>query len=154
MEEKIINLDMDGTLADLYAVENWLPKLRAYDPSPYAEAVPLVRLSLLARYIHIVQKMGWQVNIVSWLSKDPDPDYGAAVTLAKTKWLMEHLPSVQFDNLIIVPYGTPKHNLSRGILFDDELPNRVAWNDANKNNHAYDEDSIFEVLKLIVAGEL
>ena len=27
-------LDMDGTIANLYAVENWLPKLRAFDPDP------------------------------------------------------------------------------------------------------------------------
>lgn len=152
--EHVINFDMDGTIADLYAVEDWLPKLRAYDPSPYVKAAPLVRLSLLARYIHIVQDIGWQVNILSWLSKDPDPDYGAAVTLAKTKWLAEHLPSVRFDNLIIVPYGTPKHELSRGILFDDELPNRAAWNDASESNHAYDESCILQVLKLIAAGEL
>ena len=35
---KQIWFDMDGTLADLYGVENWLEKLRASDPSPYAEA--------------------------------------------------------------------------------------------------------------------
>ena len=28
--------DMDGTIADLYGVEDWLPKLRAYDPSRIA----------------------------------------------------------------------------------------------------------------------
>ena len=154
MNVKIINFDMDGTIADLYAVENWLPKLRAYDASPYKDAAPLVHLSTLARYIHKAQNLGWQVNIVSWLSKDPDPDYGVAVTLAKMAWLAEHLPSVRFDNLIIVPYGIPKHNLSAGILFDDELPNRTAWNEADENNHAYDESTIFEVLKMIAAGEL
>ena len=150
----IINLDMDGTIANLYAVENWLPKLRAYDPSPYLDAKPLVRLSLLARYIHIVQGMGWQVNIVSWLSKDPNSDYGAAVTLAKIKWLTTHLPSVRFDNIFIVPHGVPKHTLSSGILFDDEIENRTAWNGADENNHAYDETVIFEVFRMIVAGVL
>ena len=30
--------DMDGTIANLYAVNDWLPKLRSEDPSPYAEA--------------------------------------------------------------------------------------------------------------------
>ena len=153
MNIKIINFDMDGTIADLYAVENWLSKLRAYDPSPYAEAAPLVHLSTLARYIHIIQRMGWKVNIVSWLSKDPDPDYGEAVTRAKRKWLAKHLPSVQFDAVVIVPYGTPKHELSSGILFDDELNNRVGWN-KSKENKAFDESTIFEVLRLIAAGEL
>ena len=27
-------LDMDGTIANLYAVDGWLPKLRAFDPTP------------------------------------------------------------------------------------------------------------------------
>ena len=31
---KMICFDMDGTIADLYAVPNWLEKLRAYDASP------------------------------------------------------------------------------------------------------------------------
>ena len=26
--------DMDGTISDLYAVENWLPMLRAENPKP------------------------------------------------------------------------------------------------------------------------
>lgn len=35
---KMICFDMDGTIADLYAVPNWLDKLRAEDASPYADA--------------------------------------------------------------------------------------------------------------------
>jgi Holliday junction resolvasome RuvABC DNA-binding subunit len=35
-------LDMDGTIADLYKVENWLGKLRNFDPTPYAEAALMV----------------------------------------------------------------------------------------------------------------
>ena len=80
---KIINFDMDGTLDDLYGVEDWLPKLRAFDPTPYADAIPCLRLSLLARYIHKAQERGYAVNIVSWLSKEPDDAYDAAVTAAK-----------------------------------------------------------------------
>ena len=29
--EKIISLDMDGTIVDFYGVENWLSKIRAHD---------------------------------------------------------------------------------------------------------------------------
>ena len=153
MEVKTINLDMDGTIANLYAVENWLPKLRAYDASPYEEAAPLVHLSTLARYIHKAQANGWQVNIVSWLSKEPNPAYDAAVTRAKEKWLKAHLPSVTFDNIVIVAYGVPKHTLASGILFDDEQKNREDW-ETKAGNRAFDESKIFEVLKLIAAGAL
>ena len=42
-----INFDMDGTIANLYGVENWLEMLMAEDETPYAIAKPLVNLSLL-----------------------------------------------------------------------------------------------------------
>ena len=42
--KKAIFWDMDGTIADLYNVPNWLDKLRAEDTSPYREAEPLFSL--------------------------------------------------------------------------------------------------------------
>ena len=47
-----INFDMDGTIADLYGVENWLEMLIAEDTTPYAVATPLLRLSALARRLN------------------------------------------------------------------------------------------------------
>lgn len=126
--------DMDGTIADLYAVENWLPKLRAHDATPYAEAAPLVRLCSLAKILNRLNREGVAIGIVSWLSKDPDPAYGKAVTDAKREWLAKHLPSVKWDEIVIVPYGTPKSEAVNiqpcDILFDDETPNRGEWEDA------------------------
>ena len=148
---KTINFDMDGTIADLYAVDNWLSKLRAYDATPYKDAAPLVRLSTLARYIHKAQRNGYTVNIISWLSKDPDPDYGEAVTAAKIDWLKRHLPSVDFDNIFIVPYGTPKESIADGVLFDDEKPNRDAWTKANADNLSFDTDALLKVLRDLAA---
>lgn len=135
--------DMDGTLADLYAVEDWLPKLRAYDPSPYRDAAPMIHLSTLARLLNRLQRQGYEIGIISWLSKDPDPAYGADVTLAKIKWLKKHLASVNWDHINIVPYGTPKHEIcGEGILFDDEERNRENWGE-----NAYDPCEILNVLK-------
>ena len=37
-----IIFDMDGTIADLYGVDDWLTKLRNEDISPYLECEPLV----------------------------------------------------------------------------------------------------------------
>ncbi len=137
-----INFDLDGTLADLYGVEGWLEYLRAYDETPYVIAKPLINLSLLARYLNKLHTIGYEINVISWLSKASNSDYDEKVTRAKEKWLKQHLPSVQWDNIIIVAYGTPKHNLSSGILFDDEKPNRDAW-----GKGAYDVTNIIEVLK-------
>lgn len=139
-----IYFDMDGTIADLYSVPNWLPLLRAYDPKPYAEAKPLVNLNSLARILNRLQRQGFRIGIISWLSKTSTPEYDAKVTAAKEKWLAKHLSSVDFDEIHIVPHGTPKQNFATAndILFDDEAKNRKNW-----IGKAFDVDSIIEILK-------
>ena len=37
-----ICFDMDGTIADLYGVQNWLEMLQAENPQPYRQAKPLL----------------------------------------------------------------------------------------------------------------
>ena len=147
--KKAIYFDMDGTIADLYGVENWLPKLRAYDATPYEEAAPMLRLCTLARRLNTLRRKGYRVGIVSWLSKDPNPAYGAKVMAAKYGWLAKHLPSVYFDDVRIVPYGTPKSTLvdEVGILFDDEAANRTEWE--NAGGTAYTPEEIMAVLEAL-----
>ena len=144
-----INFDMDGTIADLYAVEGWLNDLENHNPRPYKEAKPMVNMSLLSRYIRKAQAMGYNVNVVSWLSKSGNEAYNKAVTEAKLDWLKKHLRSVQFDNIVIVPYGTPKSTCvgrsDMGILFDDEQKNRTEWRGASA-----EPSEIFEILKGLV----
>jgi hypothetical protein len=67
------------------------------------------------------------------------------VTAAKMAWLKRHLPSVDFDEIHVVPYGVPKQNFKRtdaDILFDDEERNRTNWGE-----NAHTEAEIFEILK-------
>ncbi len=139
-----IYFDMDGTIADLYSIPDWLPLLRAYDPKPYAEAKPLVNLNSLARILNRLQRQGFRIGIISWLSKTSTPEYDAKVTTAKERWLARHLSSVNFDEIHIVPYGTPKETFAtvNDILFDDEVRNRENW-----IGKAFDVDSIIEILK-------
>ena len=137
-----INFDMDGTIANLYGIENWFEYLLAKDETPYREAKPLVNLSVLARMLNKLQKEGYRICIISWLAKTTDANYDAKVTLAKVQWLQKRMPSVKWDEINILPYGTPKYMFGSGILFDDEERNRVAWGEG-----AYDVDNIIEVLK-------
>lgn len=144
---KTIFFDMDGTLANLYSVDNWLDKLRAYDPSPYADASTMLNFSLFARYLHKIQAAGWRIGIISWLSKEPTEEYDAAVIDAKMSWLALHLKSVVWDEIHIIAHGTPKSQFANkdDILFDDEEKNREDW-----IGTAYNEENILKVLKEIL----
>ncbi len=138
---------MDGTIADLYGVENWLNYLTDSDTLPYEIAKPLLRLSALAKILNRLQREGYKLGIISWLSKCGDTDYNQRVTAAKEKWLSTHLKSVQFDEIHIVKYGTPKYKFCKtkhDILFDDEENNRREW-----TGKAFDVDNILEVLKRV-----
>ncbi|MBP3801567.1 MAG: hypothetical protein J6I85_06075 [Clostridia bacterium] len=129
-QKMTIYFDMDGTIADLYGVENWLNDLINSNTRPYDEAKPLINFSALARQIHKMQKIGFTFGIVSWLSKSGTEEYNKAVTESKMNWLKKHLPSVIWDEIHIVSYGTPKSTIvndKNGFLFDDELNNRIEW---------------------------
>lgn len=141
---KTIVFDMDGTIADLYGVDDWLNDLINGDTRPYDIAKPLVNMSALARVLNGLQKKGYIINIISWTSKNGTAEYNERVKTAKLNWLAKHLKSVKFNNVYIVPYGTPKHEISSGILFDDEKPNRDKWGVG-----AYDVDNILEVLRAV-----
>lgn len=142
--EKVINLDMDGSIADLYGVTNWLEYLIAEDATPYAIAKPLVNMQVLARLLNKLQKNGYIINIISWTSKNGSDAYNSLVADVKKAWLKKHLKSVKFNNIFVVPYGTPKNTIASGILFDDEEKNRATW-----GKNAYDVDNILGVLKAI-----
>lgn len=137
-----INFDMDGTIANLYGVEGWLEDITNKSVRPYKEAKPLVNLSSLARVLNRLQRNGYEIAVISWLAKNSNTEYDEKVTKAKMEWLENHLPSVKWDKISIVAYGTPKSTCGKGILFDDEEPNRKAW-----NGTAYDVNDIIGTLK-------
>lgn len=139
---KTINLDCDGTWIDLYGVDGWLDDLENQRVRPYLEAKPLVNLSALARVLNHLQREGWEINIISWTSKSGGKEFHSAVTEAKKTWLAHHIPSVKWNNIFIVPYGTPKQKLAKGFLFDDEKRNRDAWGEG-----AYDEENLIDTLR-------
>lgn len=139
---KKIFFDMDGTIADLYGVENWLDYLIAEDDYPYAAAKPMINMSLLARYLNKLRRQGWTIGIISWTSKGGSDVYNEQVALTKISWLHKHLPSVIWDDIKIVNYGTNKRSVcGEGILFDDEEKNRITWGES-----AYTPDLIMQVL--------
>ena len=140
---KWIWFDMDGTIANLYAVENWLYDLQAERVRPYAEAAPMLNFSLFARLLNQLQRNGWKIGIISWTSKCGSETYNMAVEMTKRAWLTAHLPSVEWDEIKVVRYGTNKLTATGGgILFDDEEGHRNIWGE-----NAYEPQQIVEILK-------
>lgn len=140
--------DMDGTIANLYEVENWLPKLRSEDATPYSDAKVMWNMSQLAKLMNKVQRMGYQLGIISWTARGGSETYNNKVAEAKLNWLKLHLASVNFDSICIVKYGIPKQNFmntDEDILFDDEEQNREAW-----TGHAFTPDMMIKVLKSLI----
>lgn len=134
-----IYFDMDGTIADLYSVDEWLTKLRNRDASPYEEAAPMVNMKALNDLLERFVKLGITIGVISWLSKDSVSWYDKMVRNAKKAWLDEHLPTVQ--EVHFIKYGTTKKSAAKhkdSILVDDNEKVRKGWTgyasiDANKD---------------------
>ena len=142
---KAIYFDMDGTIANLYGVDGWLDCIINEYTKPYREAKVLVNMRQLGKELNRLKQNGYTIGIISWLAKGATEDYNRRVAKAKREWLAKHIGAVQFDEVHIVEYGTPKQTLGNGILFDDEEPNRTNW-----IGKAYDVNDIIETLKAIV----
>ena len=134
--------DMDGTIADLYGVTDWLPALIARETRPYENARGIGNLALIARLLNKVQKNGHEIGIISWTAKNGTDEYNARIAEAKKAWLGRHLKSVTWNEIRVVAYGTDKKVATGGgILFDDEEPNRTNWGEG-----AYTPAEILKIL--------
>lgn len=141
---KEIFFDMDGTIANLYGVNNWLDYLTKEKTKPYREAKPLLSMRKFEKEIKRLSAHKYTINILSWTSKNGSKEYNKRIVETKKKWLKRHCGSINFDNIIIIPYGTPKENYckySDSILFDDEMQNRENW-----TGIAYNEKDILNIL--------
>ena len=141
---KILVFDMDGTIADFYGVEGWLEDLKNYSTRPYEIAQPVYETTMLNNLINTLKINGWKIVIVSWLSKCGSTAYNTEVTAVKLAWLEKHLPSVEWDEVKIVNYGTPKSTVvdCDGWLFDDEERNREEWGE-----NSFDVNDILGTLR-------
>ena len=147
---KAIYLDLDGTIADLYSVQDWEPKLRAYDPSPYSEAKPMYNMRILNTILEEIAAKGITIGVISWLAMGSTKEYDKQVRKAKKDWIAQYLPVATEIHLIKYGYSKKKTaKIKDAILIDDNADVRAAWKgdtvDATENIlHA-----LLEILKEI-----
>lgn len=127
---KLLVFDMDGTIADLYGVENWLPMLRAEDATPYKIAAPMYNMLLLNQILNVLRNDGWRIIVTTWLAKNATKAYDEAVREAKKEWLDRY--NFPYDELHMVKYGRTKADCTRHlggiqILIDDNSKIRKGW---------------------------
>lgn len=141
MENKTLVFDMDGTIADLYGVDNWLSDLRSENPRPYELAKPMYSMDFLNGLLEYFKMLGWRIVVTTWLAKNASKEYDELVRKAKIEWLKKY--EFPYDEIHLVKYGTTKANCTRQlgglqILVDDNEQIRKGWTlgdtiDANKN---------------------
>lgn len=146
---KTIYLDMDGTCANLYAVNDWLKYLLEEDTFPYRMA-ELMFSDLEIDFLNKWIEEGNQVSVISWLSKGGSREYNKRVRAAKVRWLKKYLP-ISYAEIHIVKYGTPKSRFGKDgdILIDDEVRNLIEWA-KDRKREAYSPQ---EFRKMIIEGK-
>ena len=145
-----VYFDLDGTLADLYSVDNWEYKLNHEDVSPYAEAAPLCNMEELHEIICDLQAVGVTVGVISWLAMHSNKEYDKATRRAKKEWLKKYLPTI--DEIHLVKYGTPKQRIPKvkqnAILVDDNAEIRGKWSRGDTINPVC-EDIVEELRQVL-----
>lgn len=127
---KCIMFDMDGTVYDLYGVDNWLDKLNNSDVSVYCDGAPKVDLDKLAEVCLALIDKGYEIGVITWLAKNGSDRFNRNTTETKKLWVKNNMPYV--TRFTAQKYGTPKQKaLDRtfkfAILVDDNKEVREMW---------------------------
>lgn len=162
MVKKLLVFDMDGTIADLYGVENWLSFLREENTLPYEKAIPMYDMEEMREVLLKLKKCGYLIAVTTWLSKESSVEYKKAVTEVKRAWLESF--SFPFDFFHAVQYGTckryptsPRKQYKKGsfypveqILFDDSTEVRNDWKKWHGTAVDASKENILEILKKMI----
>ncbi len=138
---KMLVFDMDGTIADLYGVDNWLTDLQTEKTRPYEIAKPLYNMDELNEILHRLHNLGWQIVVTTWLAMNASKEYNKAVAKAKKEWLEKY--NFPYDEIHCIKYGTTKANCTRKkggfqILIDDNKKVRDGWTLGTTVNAQFD----------------
>lgn len=117
---------MDGTIADTYAISDWLDQLRNESVKPFEVAEPLISESTLLSLF-----TDENIIVCTMLPKGValGTPYADACQQAKREWLDKYFPSL--TKAIFMEYGDDKSlgNFSKNcLLIDDNATIRANFN--------------------------
>ena len=116
MKRTVVYLDMDGTIADLYGMKNWLEKLENEAKGLFLGCEPLVSEEELE---YIFPSEMYELRICSMTPKDASDEYCQVVIEEKNQWLDKYFPNI--TRRVYMKYGNNKNlrNSRNHILVDD-----------------------------------
>ena len=103
-----IYFDLDGTVYDLYNVENWLEKLRSEDASVFSEGDFIGDYNRFKTVCEKLVSVGVQFEVITWLPMQASEEYEIECTEVKREWVKKFMPFV--TEFTAQSYGIPKQN--------------------------------------------
>ena len=114
--KQVIYLDMDGTIADLYGIKNWLDNLINEVEGLFLNCEPLITEAELLKFF---PSETYELRICSMTPLNATEKYCQVVINEKNQWLDKHFPSI--THRVYMEYGNDKNlqNSVNHILIDD-----------------------------------
>ena len=115
--KKIVYLDMDGTIADLYGQQAWLQQLELETEGLFLKCEPFITEAILYEYFPVEK---YELRICSMTPPNASKKYCQMVIAEKNQWLDKFFPTIQMR--IYLPYGLDKNLNDESIyhvLVDD-----------------------------------
>lgn len=127
---KKIYFDMDGTVYDLYGMENWLEMLRNEEKGAFTLGNALVDMVALKEVCLKLIAKGYQIGIITWLPMGASLEYCEVCTAEKRKWAEKNMPYI--SEFYALEYGVPKQyaparRAAEMWLVDDNKEVREMW---------------------------
>lgn len=127
---KKIYFDMDGTVYDLYGMENWLEMLRNEEKGAFTLGNALVNMDELKEVCLRLIAKGYQIGIITWLPMGASLEYCEICTKEKREWAEKNMPYI--SEFYALEYGVPKQyaparRAAEMWLVDDNKEVREMW---------------------------
>lgn len=153
---KKIYFDMDGTVYDLYGIDNWLEMLINEEKGAFLIGNPLVDMNKLENICLWLIKKGCQIGIITWLPMGASLEYCEVCTEEKRKWAEKNMPYI--SEFYTQEYGTPKQyaparRAAEMWLIDDNREVREMWVTGKQRKAIDANEDILEALERILRNE-